>query len=101
MSARGTGPKQRRLSARVPEDLLALVDDECERDSVTPSEVLRKALMLYYYGQAQGPDVGYMQGRGIGARLIVIMMRKVLSELPLTYEEAYALLQSEEPSRWG
>jgi len=100
MSAANTGPKQRRLTARVPDDIIALVNAECERDAVTPSEVIRKALMLYYYGQAQGPDIGYMQGRSVGARLLVVLMREVMADLPPSYEEAYELLQSKEPPRW-
>lgn len=88
------------LQAQIPDDLHAMIIGECQRDGLSTSELVRKALTFYFFGQQQlGPDAGYMQARAIATKLAHTAVSVALAMIPQTYEDAVAWMASLHPGR--
>lgn len=68
-----------RYCVRLTPDIKAFIEHRAAELRITPSEVVREALTLYFYGQ-QGPADGYRDGFQQARRLAVSIALGVLAD---------------------
>jgi hypothetical protein len=80
------------LCLRLPEDLHAAVHHMAAEQGVSSSEWIRDLIFRVVYDQPLGMEEGYLHGRAIGVKAVMIALRSLA--VPETAEEAMRLLQT-------
>jgi len=83
------------LCVRLPDDLLAAVHQHAEQSGVTTSEWIRDLIFRVVYGEPLGMDEGYVQGRNVGYRILLMACREAWQHAPATIEDAIKLIQAQ------
>lgn len=85
------------LCFRLPPDLHAAVASMAENAGISTSEWVRITLHQIVYGQPPGIDDGYIQGRQLGFRVMMLYFNEAWKNKPNTVDEAMAMLQVGNP----
>lgn len=80
------------LCARLDVELAQIVDQACVNEGIGRSELIRNVLTQWAYGTMPSADDGYRQALRVVPQLVNLLLARVVSQLPATYEEAQALL---------
>lgn len=85
--------KNPRIEARVPHDIQQLLKQRSEQDGITPSELIRDALVQYLYGgtqgsMLQGTDAGFQSARKQAHRIAMAALAYAFEQMPDDFEEA-------------
>lgn len=84
------------IAVRLPNDLAAAVEQACEEQGITPSELLRGLVARWAYGHdapLSGPDEGYKTARSMATRLVHALLAQAIAALPEDHEQARAMLE--------
>lgn len=82
--------KNPRVECRVPEDIFNLVHDKAKREGLTASDVMRDALIHYFYQTTslQGTDAGFLAARKLANRLAMASVLEGAKHIPEDFDEA-------------
>lgn len=85
--------KERTLCAKIPDDLDYAIQDRCQAEGISTSELLRHALTVYLFGQIPGAEEGYQQARRFAIQMAVTAVHSAMDQLPATLDEYVASLK--------
>ena len=83
-----------RVECRVSEDVKRLLEQRAEQDGISPSDLMRDALVQYLYGGTQstlqGPDAGFIAARKQAHRIAMAAIAYAFEQMPESFEDAKA-----------
>lgn len=80
------------ICARLDVELSQLVDQACINEGITRTELVRNVLTQWAYGTIPSADEGYRQALRMAPQLTLLLMTRVIEQMPPTLEEAQQLL---------
>lgn len=79
---------------KLPDDLAEALRVRADAEGLTVSEVLRAMVQAWVYDERPSVDEGYRAGRAVGMKMAHIAVSNVISQMPMTYEDALAIIKA-------